>query len=339
MRPIHCAGGDYLLSSHQYIFDTRFIPLNCAMPQKTEQSDSSRQTTVSSEPRRRRRRWRRVLIVIVATAILIAAGLYGYNNVSLMSDASFSRLIDAAIERSAQWVASHKSDIYQWNNIALTRMLQDCETMHSDPRIKEIVDYSLKLPMNPDCWKRLIEPDHFVRSYEINDLIEKEPIDNKWILYAIAPEKATLEKDAMNGLFDSRRWNNRQLTHQLWALIHLRRSQGDKEKTVAAIDGVSRRLAGQLQFDLAVVDIYIQKIVFTLFAGHPEYIHQRWIERVITAQRDDGGWNDRWGLFFQSRRRPAFDFANPASDQHATIQALWLLYQVKYRYADRYGVR
>jgi hypothetical protein len=301
--------------------------------------NSPLKSELTPKPHRRGRQLIRTCCAVVILIVLVGFGLYIYNNAALMSNDEFSRRLDIGIERAISWVETHKADIHQWNNIALIRMLQDCESMRSHPATKELVDYYVTTPANPDCWRRLLNPAHFVRSFEINPLIEKEPIDNKWILYAIAPEKAQLDRDALDGLFDDQRWRQRQLTHQLWALIHLRRSGGPEPKTSAAIDAVSRRLSRQLQFDLAVVDIYIQKIAFTLFAGHPELIRRRWVERVLAAQRDDGGWNDRWGLVLQSRKRPAFDFSDPPSDQHATIQALWLLYQVKYRYPDHFGAK
>jgi hypothetical protein len=85
------------------------------------------------------------------------------------------------------------------------------------------------------------------------------------------------------------------------------------------------------------VDIYIQKIAFVLYAGYPEKIRRRWVERVTANQRTDGGWNDRW-LCFDSRKRPVFSLKQSSSDQHATVQALWLLCQVKYRYPEYFGL-
>jgi len=162
-------------------------------------------------------------------------------------------------------------------------------------------------------------------------------IDNKWTLYAVAPETVKFSEKQKAEFFDGDFWQGRKLTHQLWGLIHLRRTQGPSEKVDSLIEHICNRLTTELKYDFAVVDIYIQKIAFVLKAGHPEKIKRRWIERVIANQADDGGWNDRW-YFLRSRRRPIFDFDNPPSDRHATIQGLWLLYQVKYRYPEHFGL-
>ena len=52
----------------------------------------------------------------------------------------------------------------------------------------------------------------------------------------------------------------------------------------------------------------------------------------------DGSWNDR-GYFLRSRRRPIFSFHQPPGNPHTTIQAMWILYQVKHRYPERFGLK
>lgn len=117
------------------------------------------------------------------------------------------------------------------------------------------------------------------------------------------------------------------------------RRQGDQE-IEPLVEHLCNRLTDELTCDMAVVDVYIQKNAFTLRAGYPEKINRRWIERIIENQQDDGGWNDRWLCFrsYTERRRPDFS-SYPPSNPHATVQALWLLYQVKHRYPEHFGLR
>ena len=140
-------------------------------------------------------------------------------------------------------------------------------------------------------------------------------------------------------MFDPQQWQRRQLTHQLNALVTLKkRSRKADEKLDELIEHLCERLSGELVFDIAVVDIYIQKVTFVLRAGFPKKIRVRWVERIIANQLPDGGWNDRW-FCFTSGRRPILGFAGPPSDQHATIQALTALYLVKYRYPEHFGLK
>jgi len=217
-------------------------------------------------------------------------------------------------------------------------MIQDMQTLHPDPYLVSLHQKILARPMKPNCWKRMLLPDHPVSTIELNNTIQEDILDNKWALYALAPDKARLSATQMEEFFQPDRWQHRQLTHQLWALVHLKGQTPDNPKIDPLVNQLCDRLSHELTWDRAVTDIYIQKIAFTLFAKHPEKIKHRWVERVIENQESDGGWNDRWLLVFRSRKRPAFDFKNPPTDAHATIQALWLLYQVKYRYPQQFDL-
>jgi hypothetical protein len=267
---------------------------------------------------------RRTAIVGLVLAVLIiisgAAALL-YNNVSTVSDAVFAKRVDTAIESAEKWVKSHRMDILEEKNTALFKMLSECDELKANPLFKEIIRNLLETKSRSECWKRLIDPNWPVDKLELNRTIEKESIDNKWVLYAIATEEAKVTAEEMH-LFDPQRWQRRQLTHQLNALVTLKkRSRKTDEKLDELIEHLCGRLSSELVFDMAVVDIYIQKVTFVLRAGHPEKIRVRWVERIIANQLSDGGWNDKW-FCFTSGRRPMLGFTAPPSDQHATIQAL-----------------
>jgi hypothetical protein len=288
---------------------------------------------------------RRVLRKAAAAglAFIVLGGIFGagaliYNNVSVVSDADFAKRIDVSIASAEQWVKNNRMDILQVKNAALLKMLKECNELKANLLFEGIIENFMATKVRPECWKRLIDPNWPVDVLELNRIIEKESIDNKWILYAIAKEDAKITPEEMH-LFDPQRWQRRQLTHQLNALVTLKKRSGEtNEKLDELIEHLCERLSSELVFDMAVVDIYIQKVAFVLRADHPEKIRVRWVERIIANQQPDGGWNDRW-YFFTSNRRPIFNFAVPPSDQHATIQALTALYLVKYRYPEQFGLK
>jgi len=291
-----------------------------------------------SELSRRRRKARRIVVIclLAASAGSLIGWLlsYAYNNVSLTSDKAFARSLDTAIESSRKWVELNRERIIAKKNVALIRMLQDIDTMHADALYSGIVEAFMTGPARPDLWKRLLDPDWPVIGSVLNEAIDRDYIDNKWILYAIAPEYANVTPQQI-GLFDPDRRQERQLTHQLWALVHLARTRDTDKKLDSLIEHLCDRITKSQRFDIAVVDLYIQKTAFVLKAGHPKKVRRRWIERIIANQRSDGGWNDKW-LFLTSARRPSL--RRSPSNQHATVQALWLLYQVKYRYARQFAL-
>ncbi len=280
----------------------------------------------------------KIIVILLITAVMVllltTLAMFAYNNLSLTDNQRFAQDIDFAIENGRMWVRYHQQDILNRSNVALIRMLQDINTIHPDHPYSGIVNSFMARPSRPDCWKRLIDPNHPITSRDLNKTIERESIDNKWILYAIAPESANVTPQQLR-LFDAEHWQGRQLTHQLWALIHLRRVQGPDDELDTLIEHLCDRIACYLHFDIAVVDIYIQKVAFVLKAGFGRKIRRRWVERIIANQQSDGGWNDKW-FIFTSDSKPVLNLSQQESNQHATIQAL--LYQVKYRYAKQFGI-
>lgn len=287
-----------------------------------------------------RLRKRKGLLWILA-GVLIAGFVFWLslrfrNNVSFASEEQFNRSFRAALANTEKWIAANQETILKGNSIGLFKMMQECNQMHETPGSAYIVDSFLKKPSRPVCWKALLDPDWPVDADELNKTMKQGDIDNKWTLYAIAPEKSKFTPEEL-GLFKPDHWKRRQLTHQLWALIHLQERTPDKGGPDSLIEHLCRRIRDDLWDDSAVVDIYIQKVACVLRAGHPEMINRRWIERIIQNQNPDGGWDDRWMYFFRSSRRPAWR-PSQGSNPHATIQVLWLMYQVKYRYPASFGL-
>jgi hypothetical protein len=294
---------------------------------------------LTTPPRTRppRRILRIILWAVALSTTGLVGGLYGFNNVALMSSDQFDRRLDDAIDRATEWIRTNKREIASTKNVAMFMFLQDSHEIHPEPLLAELVENYLAGQITPECWRRVLDRDHPVDDAALNRTIADEMMDNRWMLYAIAPQKGRLDAEDLEGLFDPDRWSGRHLTHQVMALIRLREDKASTAQCEQTIEKLCRRIASQLRLDIAVVDLYIQKIAVVLDAGHAELIGRRWVERVIENQAPDGGWNDRWCRVFTSFRRPALDLADPPSNQHATIQALWLLYQVKYRDRERFG--
>ncbi len=281
---------------------------------------------------------RLVITIIVLISLIAACCVFAfiYNNFSFTGDETFAKRLDEAIKRSQLWVVQNKDPIVSNSNAALFTMLRNANDIHPNPVFADMVKIFLDQPVRHHSvsWKREVDPDRFISAKDLNRAIRSEVIDYKWMLYAIDPDNADITPEKMN-MFDPKKWNGRQLTHQLFALTLLKRSKGPGKELDELIELLSDRIVKGLAFDLAVVDIYIQKVAFVLRAGFPRKIKRRWVERIIDNQRPDGGWNDRWfGL--TSARRPIFD--SQLSTDHATVQAIIALYRVKYQYPEYFGL-
>jgi hypothetical protein len=279
-------------------------------------------------------------LILVIFIFLFFTVAVAYNNISLWSDKTLALRLDSAIKNAEGWVETHRPEILEVRNAALLTMLRECNDIKVNHVFGGIVTSFLNEPtVHPSrCMKREVDPNCPVIESELNLTISKENLDNKWILYSIAPDKAKVNPDGL-GLFDPKRWHRRQLTHQIFALTMLRDRQGSNEKLDKLISGLCERSKTDMTFSVPVVDIYIQRATFILRAGFPQKVRRRWIERIIAEQESDGGWNDRWFCFTTTRSQFVFNFDETPSDQHATVQAVLALYLVKYRYPEEFGLK
>ena len=307
------------------------------MESKNNSQNQSETSAIKKTRRFKKIRW--AFLILLIFVVVFAVGMYGNNNISSMNDEEFARELDIALVNAISWFKIARDDIIKVGNVALIKMIQDANSIHAEPEFSSLVDDFLAKPSRPDCWKAMLDPKRSVSDYEINQTIAEEIIDARWALYAIAPDKAKLSEKQLAEFYDGDLWQGRQLTHQLFALSLLRERRPSDERIEPLIEHICDRLANELKYDMAVVDIYIQKNAFILKGGYPGKINRRWIERIIENQQDDGGWNDRWLCFrsYTDTRRPVFT-SYPPSNHHATVQALWLLYQVKYRYPEHFGL-
>lgn len=154
------------------------------------------------------------MVCIVVGAVLLV------ENVSFSGDAKFAESVDTALERVEAWVAEHKTDILERRNSALFQMLRECNDAKANPLFEDLIETFMAARMRPRCWKNLVDPNWPVDKIELNIAIKKETLDNKWVLYAMAPEKAEISAEEME-LFAPDKWRRRRLTHQIDALIKL----------------------------------------------------------------------------------------------------------------------
>ncbi len=311
------------------------------MPEESQMVEQGKPQDKKDDSSKKRPLLRKTFIAVLCLVILtcaLAAALLLNNNVSCASDQAFVKQLDAAIGDCLFWTETHKQTILKRKNVALITMLKEIEGLKPTPVISDIIRDFMAAPARPQCSKRLVDPNWPVDEVELNIKMEKESLDNKWSLYAMAPGKLKVTGREL-GLFDPKRWDGRKLTHQLDALIILRNLQGTDDKLDRLIEHLCDRLGTQLVFDVAVVDIYIQKVAFVLRAGFPAKIRRRWVERIIANQQPDGGWNDSWFYLTSDRRRPLIALSRPPSNQHATLQALTALYLVRYKYPQHFGLK
>jgi hypothetical protein len=267
--------------------------------------------------------------------LLLVAGIAGIgllvnSNVSwTQSDQVFAASFERAVQIGTDWVVTNP----ETENVAVLYMLTDMAALSGDVRLRRIVDNAITNSALPadSVFRRWLEPDASVRHTRWEELSELEDYE-RWCLYAIAPEHVELPEAERDAMFapDRFMWGSR--THQLFALILYRDRTANTPAVTDLMNHLSEKVALEAHWDVRVTDLYMQRMAFVLAAGRPDLIKRRWVERAIAKQHADGGWISSWyGL---GPRLFDFHIRQKVPNSHTTVQGVWALYMLKYRYPD-----
>ncbi len=137
-------------------------------------------------------------LVLMAFISICGVVVLAYNNISFTSDKAFVDKLNTSIEKGLAWTEDHKGDILKRKNIALIKMLKEIEGLNETAMFSDIINSFMATPSRPRCWKGLVDPNWSVDELELNITIKKEYLDNKWVLYAMAPDKAKVTGEELS---------------------------------------------------------------------------------------------------------------------------------------------
>ena len=269
-----------------------------------------------------------VLVMLAVSALLLLN-----NNFSLqhVSRESLTPRLESATELGTNWLDANAVAITQ--NPALVYMVADMANMSGSRRLQHIVDLYLSDPFVPPrfIWRRVVDEKAEVRPPTRAEL-DYDQEYQRWILYGSAPHLVQLTEAERADMFspDKYIWGKR--THQLSALLLYRKRGTNTESVEPLINHLCGGIAFEADWDVRVTDLYLQRVAFLLLAGRPDLVKPRWVERILAAQEAEGGWKRSWhgwgpGLF-------ALHFNDQRPTAHATVQGVWTLYMLKYRYPN-----
>jgi hypothetical protein len=118
-------------------------------------------------------------------------------------------------------------------------------------------------------------------------------------------------------LEDAARQGEYMLTHVLLACIWIQENGCEEPLSPSFIQDIYRATAALINDDAVVEDLELEAAAFLYLAGQGKLVNDAFVEHVIAAQHDDGGWAQY------------LDKPNE-SDWHPTILGLFLLLHVKY---------
>ena len=284
--------------------------------------------------------WRWLSGLLLAAAAGLALLILN-NNVSFTysSREAFALQLERATNRGTNWLDAHAVAITR--NAALMYMVVDMAGMSGDIHLRRLVDSYLRNPFIPsDIWRRMVDEKAEIRPPTRAEL-DRWAEYQRWMAYGLAPDLVQLADTERADMFSTDKYIWGKRTHQLIALILYRKHGLDSQVVDNLINHLCEGIAFEANWDIRVTDLYLQRIAFLLAAGRPDLVKRRWVERILAGQEDDGGWKESWhgwgpGLF-------AFTMHDRWPTEHATVQGMWIVYMLKYRYPEwtekRYSYR
>ncbi len=283
-----------------------------------------------------RRKWLRLAGIAALAVALVTLAILVNNNFRLVSNTrseledDLNRTLSSAIE----YLDSHKMELGHYNaNCALIYMIRDMAILTDDERLHTIVRaYVTSYPHI--FWKRMIfwqhpDPEETENEELSSGEIQNLTADQRWFYHVIGGSQMTLDKTESDLLFSPTACTARKLTHQLFALNLLQGAAPQDDKLLALRQTLCERIASEASIDCRAADLYYQRLAFLLMAEREDLVNPRWVELLIKFQQSDGGWGFSYRpLLIESL------FGEQASDDHAAVQAAWVLCQLKFRYPE-----
>lgn len=276
-------------------------------------------------------KWRGwTFLALCFISLLMAAFLILNNNFSFRSKSygEFVSQLDDAVLFGTAWMTARTGQVLQYQNLFLIHIIDDMADMSEEPRLRRMVEVYLEMPGN-SLWRRLADKQAEVKPMSRSELDQLEDYQ-RWTLYALAPAEVPLNAEEKADMFSENAHHWGSLTHQLISLYVYWKYQG--EDVDALLDHLSERIAFEAIWDIRITDFYLQRVAFLLAVGRPDLVKPRWVERIIAKQDTDGGWSADWHGWGPDILR--FQWKQQGTNAHTTVQGMWALYMLKYRYPE-----
>jgi hypothetical protein len=212
-------------------------------------------------------------------------------------------------------------------------MIQDMARLTGDKRLHALVEgYANRFPEY--YWLRMVYSQSDKRDsslvadlprHELSSLTD----DQRWFYYVLGGAGIQLEDEELSQPMSATACTARKLTHQLFALNLLQHRNPQDDELHELRMALCERIADEAALDCRVCDRLYQRIAFLLMSEREDLVNPRWVELLIQFQQSDGG----WGFGYRPLIAESL-FGEQASNEHAAVQAAWVLCQLKHRYPE-----
>ena len=280
----------------------------------------------------------RIALRGIGLILLLSIAAYGYlifQNNRTVAPAT-TDTIQTTFENSILWLEANREKVLADNNSILWRMIQRAGEISKDQRLFDIfAEYEQRhLKNNPNnIWKLLFYPKSWVPiRYED---IASYPYYNQHFIYALLCDKdlgevASIAAQNNPNFCDSHPLRPACVTHQLMGIQMMQTSQCDDAGKLSETVGIlQERIINQLYYDPRVVDVTMQRVLMLVDTGAKDRVKPAWVQNLIDAQLEDGGWSPFEPLFAVGGGRSfgydtLFRIKKPVSTFHMTAQGVLL---------------
>ena len=237
---------------------------------------------------------RTLLLLCVLAAIIYAWAVWQNNRSVPMPDRQQMR---TTFESAVEWVDANQDRLLKQNNPALWWMIRESAHLTGDQTLHSLFDrYYQRIKRGNSRSYQLLwfrnkgwVP---VRYEQISSLDDYQ----QFFAYVLTCDQdlageplIAAQTDA--GYCGSVLFKPSCVTHQMIGLMLLEdRDCGDQDQLAETMAVLQQRVRDQLVWEPRVVDPYIQRVLLLLLTDASDLLKPVWIDRVLRAVREDGGW-------------------------------------------------
>lgn len=248
------------------------------------------------------------------------------------------QLLSDSHARSVQWLIDHKDLISNDHNPILWGMLGKTANLTKHPELLAIYQqyktrYRRSYEVSPlgymlNGYNKIDFPHADLTTYPYYNLLFMYGFSCDTFLSELASVKQQRQVDFCQ--------NEKALapackTHQLMGFMYLQETNCEDPQFIQnTINTLTDEIAKQLFYDPRLIDVYIQRLMLLYESGNQTKVNPRWMERIISAQNSDGGWDNFHPIIRLGENRAvgvgakSIEFKTLKSDFHASIQGSYL---------------
>ena len=278
-----------------------------------------------------------VFTVFIFALCLTYAALYLKNNRAL--EFIDKHAVSESLEQSIQWLVNNEEKILDDNNGMLWWMLKRSAEITRDYRILKLYKaYKAKyIDGNPNnVWRALFIPYSNINLNRYD--LRAFPDYNLYFLYGLTCNKDYAKREIIQKQMRTDFCPTEHpispacVTHQLMGLqFRIMRQCGNKDAMLSQSRELQDMIFKQLQWDIRVVDVYLQRVLMLIDTGASERVKNQWVQNILNQQSADGGWGPYQSLIEIGGDKAigfygkGIKIVKPKTNLHATAQGVLIM--------------